>query len=120
MNERAFDTVKKVVPFAPAKDRAADAESGTVDRSGQAIVGLLQQAAGAAKENCERAMDVAHKLSMQLSAAEDRIKELENDIHHYHDRALRSERWLARIYKEIEEKFFDPQVAERERQEARR
>jgi hypothetical protein len=54
-------------------------------------------------------MDVAHKLSLQLRAAEEKIKELEADIRHYHDRAQRAEKWLARIYKDIEEKFFDPQ-----------
>jgi hypothetical protein len=118
MNERALDGAKKIVPFAPTKD--GNSESETVDRSGQAIVTLVQQAANVAKDNCERAMDVAHKLSMQLRASEDRVKELENEVRHYHDRAVRSEKWLARIYKEIEEKFFDPKTMERERPEAAR
>src|SRR4051794_24258923 len=84
MNERAPNGsgAKKIVPFAPAKD--ATAESETVDRSGEAIVTLVQQAASAAKDNCDRAMDVAHKLSLQLRAPEDRIKEPEGEIRHYH------------------------------------
>src|SRR5262245_32119325 len=118
MNERAVNGNKKVVQLATGKEGAPEGEA--VDRSGEAIVTLVQQAAGVAKDNCERAMDVAHKLSTQLRAAEDRIRELENDIRHYHERALRSERWLARIYKEIEEKFFETGPAERQQQEAAR
>ena len=45
--------------------------------------------------------------SLQLRASEEKIKELEADIRHYHDRAQRAEKWLAHIYKDIEEKFFD-------------
>jgi hypothetical protein len=115
MNERAFDAAKKIIPFAPGKD--ANPVSETVERSGEAIVTLVQQAANVAKDNCGRALDVAHKLSMQLRATEERIKELEQDVRHYHDRAMRSEQWLARIYMEIEEKFFDPKALERDHRE---
>ena len=109
MNERTFEGTKKIVPFAPTKDEASP-EGEAVERSGQAIVSLLQQAASVAKENCDRAMDVAHKLSMQLRAAEDRIKGLEQDLRRFQERALRSEKWMGRIHKEIEEKFFDPRA----------
>jgi hypothetical protein len=112
MNERSFEGAKKIVPFAPSKDESTP-EGEAVEKSGQAIVSLLQQAAAVAKENCDRAMDVAHKLSMQLRAAEDRIKELEHDTRRYQERALRSEKWMGRIYKEIEEKFFDPKSMDR-------
>ena len=81
-----------------------------MDRSGQAIITLLQQAADTANSNCDRAMELAHKLSMQLRVAEERIRELESDLQHYHDRAQRAEKWLVRIYKDIEEKFFDRQA----------
>ena len=90
MNERPRETaaaVKKVVPFAPSKD----APENELDKSGQAIVTLVQQAAHAAKDSCERAMDVAHKLSIQLRAAEDRARELENDVRHYQERADRAD-----------------------------
>jgi hypothetical protein len=109
MTERPFDAAKKIVPFAPSRD-GSSTDGEAVDKSGHAIITLLQEAANVAKDNCDRAMDVAHKLSIQLRAAEDRVKELENEVRHYQDRADRSEKWLARIYKEIEEKFFDPKV----------
>lgn len=105
---------KKVIPFAPNKsfrnemrDEVRD-DGDPMDRSGQAIIALLQEAAEMANSNRDRAMELAHKLSMQLRAAEERIRELEADTNHYHDRAQRAEKWLARIYKHIEEKFFDP------------
>jgi hypothetical protein len=113
MSERVFDAAKNIVPFAPVKDVHPMSES--MERSGEAIVRLVQQAASAAKDKCDRALDVAHQLSVQLRASHDRIKELEHDVRHYHDRAVRSERWLARIYNEIEEKFFDPKALEPER-----
>ena len=104
MSERAPDA-KKIIPFAPNREPRDDSDP--TDRSGQAIIALLQQAAETANANCDRAMDLAHKLSMQLRAAEERIQELETDVRHYHDRAQRAEKWLARIYKDIEEKFFE-------------
>jgi hypothetical protein len=110
MSQYAPEKPKNIVPFAPPlKDDQRD--DNDVDRSGHAIVALLQEAAAVASTNCDRAMDVAHKLSGQLRAAEDRAKELEADIRHYQDRALRAEKWLLRIYKEIEEKFFNQNTA---------
>jgi hypothetical protein len=114
----------KDIPFAPKRDaskqapatvkRDAGNDGDPVDRSGQAIVALLQQAAETASGNCDRAMDLAHKLSMQLRVAEERVRELELDMRHYQDRAQRAEeraqraeKWLVRIYKDVEEKFFE-------------
>ena len=72
MSQYAPEKPKNIVPFAPgAKDQRDDSD---VDRSGHAIVALLQEAAQVASANCERAMDVAHKLSGQLRAAEDRAR----------------------------------------------
>ena len=109
--ERNSDPSKKVIPFSPNKAYRNDVrdDGDPVDRSGQAIIELLQQAAETANSNCDRAMDLAHKLSMQLRAAEERIRELESDTNHFHDRAQRAEKWLARIYKDIEDKFFNPE-----------
>ena len=67
---------------------------------------MLQDAVDVAKQNCERAMDIAHKLSLKLREAEDRIAQLEGDIHHYQDRATRAEKWMNRIQAEIEDRFF--------------
>lgn len=109
MTDRSGDP-KNIVPFAPQpKDRQGDPDP--LDRSGQTIMGLLSQAADIAKDNCDRAMDMAHKLSVQLRAAEDRMKELENEARYYQDRALRAEKWLAHISKEIENKFFEQAAA---------
>ena len=111
-SERNPDSSKKVIPFAPAKTafRPEARDLGDpVDRSGQAIIELLQQAAETANSNCDRAMELAHKLSSQLRSAEERIRELESDTNHFHDRAQRAEKWLARIYKDIEDKFFNSQ-----------
>jgi hypothetical protein len=44
---------------------------------------------------------------LQLRAAEDRIKELEADLHHFQERAIRAENWLRRISQEIENRFFE-------------
>ena len=109
MSERVADP-KKIIPFAPNKQ--AREEGDPMDRSGRAIIALLQQAADEATSNCDRAMDLAHKLSMQLRAAEDRIRELDAEMRHYHDRAQRAEQWLARIYKDIEDKFFEHKPAD--------
>ena len=107
--ERNPESSKKVIPFAKAYRHEPRDDGDPVDRSGQAIIELLQQAAETANSNCDRAMELAHKLSVQLRAAEERIRELESDTNHFHDRAQRAEKWLARIYKDIEEKFSNPQ-----------
>lgn len=103
MNQRAPE---KVVPFAPAMREQRQNEGDPIDRSGQAIVEMLQDAVDVAKQNCERAMDIAHKLSLQLRAAEDRIAQLEGDVRHYQERAARAEKWMNRIHSEIEDRFF--------------
>jgi predicted nucleic acid-binding Zn-ribbon protein len=105
MNQRAPD---KVIPFAPSprEQRQQQPENDPLERSGQAIVAMLQEAVDVAKQNCERAMDIAHKLSLKLREAEDRIAQLEGDIRHYQDRALRAEKWMNRIQSEIEDRFF--------------
>ena len=109
MNQRTFDASKKVIPFAPGEREWPRADD-QVDKSGQAIITLLDQAARSAKEDCDRAFELAHKLSLQLREAEDRATQLQSQIEHFQERALKAENWMLRIYKEIEEKF----LAERE------
>src|SRR5262249_49895908 len=104
MNDRPAEAVKKIIPFAQApvpgsKDNIPFApkarepraeprsEGDPVDRSGQAIVALLQEAAESATVNCDRAMDMAHKLSIQLRAAEERVRELELEMRRCQDHA---------------------------------
>jgi len=64
-----------VVAFAPNKGRL-DATI-PADGAGHGIIALLQKAANMAKEDCARAMDLAHKLSFELRAAEERTREVE-------------------------------------------
>ena len=114
MSDRAGESVK-VVPFGhQAKDQRNHADA--IDQSGHTIVGLLQQASDIARDNCQRAMDTAQRLSDQLRAAENRMKELEQEASYYRERAARAEKWLAHIAGDIEAKFFEAR-SERERQQ---
>jgi hypothetical protein len=109
MNENGTDTPEQVVKFVP-KERPRS--YGTpVEEAGQAIVAKIQKAADLSNENCDRAMRLAHKLSMELRAAEDRINQLEVEVQLFRDRAARAEGWLQTIYKEIEEKLIAPRSA---------
>lgn len=106
MSNNGAREAKAVVPFGPksnAKTQAGD----ELDRAGQAILGALHQAAGAAEANCQQAVEMTHKLSAQLRATEDRLKELEVKVRHHEDRADRAEKWLYQISVEIEQKFFN-------------
>ena len=105
MDKRSTETPEQVAKFAP-KDKPR--ESDPTDESGRAVVALLQQAATLSNENCDRAMTLAHKLSIQLRAAEDRINQLQSDVDHFQNRAAHAENWLRVIEKEIEKKLIAP------------
>jgi uncharacterized protein YlxW (UPF0749 family) len=90
-----------------------------VEEAGQAIIAKIQKAADLSNENCDRAMALAHKLSMQLRAAEDRINQLQAEVELFRDRAARAERWLQTIQKEIEERLIAPRSASGESQPVR-
>jgi hypothetical protein len=95
---------ESVIPFAPAaKNVAADDQ---LDKAGQTILSLLHKAAGVAEANSKHALDMAQKLSHQLRTAEDRIAELEAEVGIYQDKADRAERWLHKVYTEIEDRFL--------------
>src|SRR5438067_1773069 len=100
----SIDESENVVPFASNKQ---DQRSTTiVDESGRSIVALLGRAAETAKDDCARAMDLAHRLTFQLRAAEERVRELEAEATHFRDRAARAEDWLQHIHREVEQTFF--------------
>ena len=82
----------EVLRFAPKKMRR---QSIAMDRSGDAIVGML------------------HEAGRQLRAAEDRVDQLETEIERAENRAVRAESWLALIGEEIEDKLFDPAAVTR-------
>ena len=102
---------KTVIPFAPGLKGSVPDDGDPVDGSGKAIVSLLKEAADTARATCLQAVNAAQKASIQLRAAEARIKELELEARHHYDRAARAETWLAHIHHEIEEKFFGPNPA---------
>ena len=58
-------------------------------------------------------MTVAHRLSLELRSAEDRIRELEAEVERLEGRATRAEQWLGAIKKEIEDKLIAPMEANR-------
>lgn len=108
MKQRVTETPDAVLKFAP-KERLAD-DNDPTEQSGRAVVALLQQAATQSNETCERAMSLAHKLSVQLRAAEDQINQLRGQVAFFEDRATRAEQWLQVIRKEIEETLLVPRV----------
>jgi hypothetical protein len=79
------------------------AENDPVEHAGQSILGLIQKASAIAEHNTQQAIHAAHRMSIQLRAAEDRIAELEAALRHHHARADRAEEWLKRISHEIQQ-----------------
>jgi hypothetical protein len=56
-------------------------------------------------------MDLAHKLSFQLRAAEEKARELEAEANHFRDRAAAAENWLLVIHNEVQQTFFQSKNA---------
>jgi len=109
MSEHRADTPEQVLKFLPKE--WPNSYGAQVEEIGQAIVTKIQSAADLSNENCDRALALAHKLSMQLRTAEDRISQLEAEVELFRDRAVRAERWLQTIQNEIEEKLIAPRSA---------
>jgi hypothetical protein len=81
---------------------------------------MLREAASISTENVERAMTLAHNLSLQLRAAEDRIAQLQGlvtqlqgEVEGFRNRATRAEDWLGLIKQEIKENLIAPMEANR-------
>jgi DNA repair exonuclease SbcCD ATPase subunit len=104
MDQRGTDNPEQVLKFAP-KEKAPNRVS-QLDDAGQAIVAQIRQAADLAKEDCDRAMSLAHKLSLELRAAEERTQQMTTEVEHWRERATRAEQWLRTIQQEIEEKLI--------------
>jgi chromosome segregation ATPase len=104
MNQRATDTPEQVLKFAPKEK--VPSRVAQLDDAGQAIVAQIRTAADLAKEDCDRSMSLAHKLSMELRATEDRTQRMTRELEHWQDRAARAEQWLRTIQQEIEEKLL--------------
>jgi hypothetical protein len=97
---------ESVIPFAPAGKNPAPDSADQLDKAGQTILRLLHKAAGVAEANSQHALEMAQKLSHQLRAAENRIAELEAEVQLYQEKSDRAERWLHKVYTEIEERFI--------------
>ena len=93
-----------MVEFAP-KGRTHD-QAAAANDVGNGILALLEKAAESAKADCARAMDLAHKLSFQLRAAEERARELEAEANHFRERAAAAENWLTVIHNGVQQTFF--------------
>jgi hypothetical protein len=98
MSDGWADHVSNVVPMPNVSD--------DLDRAGSAISEMVLKASKLAAENTNRALKEAHRLSLQLRVAEDRIVKLEAECRRNAERADRAEKWLLRISKEIESGFF--------------
>lgn len=114
MNERRGETPEQVLKFAPK--RATQSKTDPTDDSGNALLAMLHEAAKLSQENRDSILGIAHRLSVELRAAEDRIKELETDIELNRERAVRAEKWLERIHSELEAKLIVPLAAMRNEQ----
>jgi hypothetical protein len=93
------------IPYAP-KAKNMDSEADLLDRAGDAILGLVDRAAGTAEADLQAAREVAEKLADQLRAVQNQISNLEADVRYYQERTERAEKWLPQISSKIEQRFF--------------
>jgi hypothetical protein len=103
MSNRGSGAAELAIPRALNLDSRTD---DPVDKAGQAVLGLLHQAASTAEATKQQAIEIAQKLATQLRAAQDRIRELETKVRYHADRNDRAEKWLYQISTEIEQRFF--------------
>ncbi|MGA7790830.1 MAG: hypothetical protein WCA56_21990 [Xanthobacteraceae bacterium] len=102
MASQTLDSTEPVIPFAPKRQQKVVSSSDPLDTAGQALMGMVQQAAGIAEANSQQLRDA----TAQLHAAKDQIRQLQQDVGYYQDRAERAEKWLLQISAEIERGFF--------------
>ena len=101
------DYSQSVPTISPGENGASHKDASQVDSAGQAILKLLHKAAGAAEAISRQALETAQKLSSQLRAAEDRIAELEAEVHLYREKSEHAEEWLRKISMEIEDRLVN-------------
>lgn len=106
------DETASIIPIGPKKG-ARDITL-VADDAGRHIVSLVQQAWNKAQADCQRAMDLAHRLSLELRAAEERARACEQEANHFRDRATRAEEWLVRIENELQQTFFQNKEQQRQ------
>ena len=89
-----------------APKQKASQESDPINEMGGAVIALLREAANSSNENVDRAMSMAHKLAIQLRAAEDRIADLQKEVEGLQSRVTRAEWWLTTIKEDIQDKLI--------------
>jgi hypothetical protein len=105
MSAHIPDKSATIVPLAPIAKGQSDANI-VADDSGRAIVALLRKATAMAKEDCAGAMDLAHKLSSQLRAAEERAREPEVEATHFRDRPRARKNGCCASMMKLRTRFF--------------
>jgi hypothetical protein len=106
MSSRGQGAPEPAIPIPLAPKLNARAEAGDpLDRAAQTILGTINRAATTVQASYRQGLEINSKLTAQLRAAEDRIRELEGNARYHEDRADRAEKWLYQISVEIEQKF---------------
>jgi hypothetical protein len=105
MSDGGAGAAGSVVPLEP-KAKVRPEANDPLERAGRLILDMVGKAASAAEVNNQKAIQIAEKLSAQLRAAENRMRELEAQVRHHQDRPDRAERWLYQISVDVEQKFF--------------
>jgi hypothetical protein len=101
MNQRAATALQR-----PDVKGGSQSEEDEIERSGAAIISLLDQAVETSKAEVDRARETARQYSLQLRAAEDRAIKLQARVEQLEEQLLRAEDWFHRIQGTIEESFF--------------
>jgi hypothetical protein len=107
----SIDTPDQVLQYASRRKPRIDGDA--MDRSGHAIVALVQKAAELSNDEWDRARTEAETLSHQLRAAENRINQLQMAVEDFQDRAVRAETWLQSIQREIKQSLIAPPTSPR-------
>ena len=106
--------LSEVTPFAPSPREQRQRRTTAIRSITSARRSCRSAGRGRRGEaDSERAIDIA-QLSLKLREPEDRVAQMEGDIRHYQDRAIRAGRWMNRIQAEIEDRSF------KDRQQRRR
>lgn len=71
MSQSGFETPEQVLKFDPQAKGRSDVTP--LDDAGQAIVAQIRTAADLANQDCDRAMSLTHKLSMELRRKIERV-----------------------------------------------
>jgi len=106
MSEHSIETRERGRNLAPKQKLRADRDA--MDRAGEALIAMLNEAATLFNQNRDQVADLVDDLSQRLAAVQDRIHQLQGDLEHFRGRALGAEKWLTFIQKEIEETLIVP------------